>query len=114
MFNINWVARDLLMTHVFIFFIAVCVQGLVLCIIMLIRNNLIFSYRSRALEICHKEAQQLISSEHFNDWKAAYELYDKFNYDDMMNKHLTKWRFKDFFPELVNKKSESKVSNGTE
>ncbi len=85
----------------FIFMLTILILGELVCIMMLYRNNKIYMYQRRALEIVSNKASEAIKRNDFA-WQRFYDAYKKYgDYDDMMNNHLFKWKFEDFYPNIM-------------
>lgn len=81
-------------------FIAFLFLGMIFCSMMLVRNNLIFRHRMKALDITSQKATEAIQLGDYN-WQRFYEEKDAMGTYNSMMWMLTKWRFKDFYPNMV-------------
>ena len=70
---------------------------MILCIIGIIRTQLVYSIRTKALNIVRQESRASIRKGDGNQKNSYAEYYAYGSFDAMMLK-LTKWRFKDFYP----------------
>lgn len=83
-------------------FNVVCNWILVLCVIMLVRNTLVYRIRSKALKELSALAKADIAAGRYDDFLRHYDRLPAKgpgSYDWMMFQ-ITKWRYKDFFPDL--------------
>lgn len=66
---------------------------LALCALMLVRNELTFRVRMRAIDLIHE-------IEPHEAWRTAHQKFMSVTYESMMY-DLRKWTFKQFYPELA-------------
>ena len=67
--------------------------------LLLIRNSLIYRYRTRAIDEVHKKATAAINRGDLN-WKKYYRLYEESGSYDAMIFDLTKWKYSQFYEDL--------------
>jgi len=72
------------------------------CFILLIRNDLVFNYKTRALKMTSEKSIKAILDDYPN-WEKFYNLYESYGSYNKMMLNLKKWTFKDFYPDLENK-----------
>ena len=88
------------MTTMGIFILTICIEGAIICLIMLYRNKVIFDIRDRASDIISQKAEEAICNGDKN-WKRCWDQLDAYgSYDDMLHGDLFKWKFGDFYPGL--------------
>lgn len=81
-----------------IFIVAICLQGMVICLVMLYRNNLISQYRAKAIGIAYEYSVKAINKGD-HDYEKIYGIKDSYGtYDEMLLGDLRKWKFEDFYP----------------
>lgn len=77
--------------------------GWALSFVMLIRNELVFTWRQRATDICHQNAQKRIPELEFHSWRKEWNPYENGPSYNAMLWQLNKWSFEAFYPGLVKK-----------
>ncbi len=85
------------------FVLIVLFESLAVAILILFRNDAIYKIRMKALDIVGKRLADLISDHKcsLEDIKTAYGSLDNLSYNEMLTKHLEKWKFEDFYPGLA-------------
>jgi len=81
----------------------VCGILMVFAVVMSIRNNLVYQYRTEALSMVSDMAKLLINNKSIDDikknrWEEFYDFRDSHGSYNRQMFTLTKWRFKDFYP----------------
>ena len=66
------------------------------CVVMLIRNNLVYKIRRRKLAEVSEKAKSLIDTD--GNWRQPYSDFDSLSYDKMLWQ-LHKWTYKSFYIE---------------
>lgn len=84
------------MNTVYLFILCVLIQSMFVCVFMLYRNNCVYNIQKELGYIASLKAQKSIDNGDYN-WMRYYNAIEAISYDDMLNKHLTKWKLEDFY-----------------
>jgi len=82
--------------------LAILLSMIIICLILLVRNELVFRVRQKALKIISKKAKIAIKNN--ENWEKSYTEYDLNDSYDKMFFDLTKWSFNQFYPNINKKK----------
>lgn len=75
--------------------------GIFICVMLVLiflwlRQEVVYAARFKEMDIAQREA--IILAESGQDWRAAYELYNKSPNSDAQILDLTKWTHAQFYP----------------
>ena len=73
---------------------------LVLDLILLYRNQLIYKYRTRALDLTSQKATCAINKG--DPWRLYHDAFDECGTYERMLFDITRWRYAAFYPHLQN------------
>lgn len=81
--------------YIYLYTLIVCQLGLIMCLVMLKRNDNVFKYRNHISELMFDAGEDDI--ENNREWKWRLEIYKTVTYRDMMRKF---WKPLDtFYPD---------------
>ena len=79
-----------------------CILGMIFCVIILYRNNLVRKVRNEALNIISNKVQKAIAKgEGDCNWPRFHEALDDPSYDSMLY-NIRKWNFDDYLETIKN------------
>lgn len=81
--------------------IAITLTFVVLWVVMMIRIRLVHDARMRRLDEVHAEVMRLINARS-PDWRKPWRVFDEGPSYDRMLFDLTRWTYKQFYPEAAN------------
>ena len=73
-----------------------------LCLILAIRNSIIFKIRQKHIsEISEKTKQYIEQNKNYDNWRKYYDKFDELSYERMLF-DLTKWNYVQFYGNFFN------------
>lgn len=87
------------MESLLIVLLGICFIGLLFCGIILIRTQMIYKYRMKALEVTSKKAISAIKTGDLY-WRKFYDEWEEAGSFDSMLYALHKWKYTQFYPEI--------------
>jgi len=80
--------------------VSISLAAVFVCIISLIRNQIVFRHQMRALEVAHRRAQKDLGQGNFLDWGKHYKKLESYGSYKQMVLDWTKWTYKQFYPDF--------------
>jgi len=75
--------------------ISLCVLTVLYCLIMICRNNNVYTFRSKLLKIIDQKSREDIRNN--RDWKWRFIMFDSVDYDEFIYKFWVPLKVENFF-----------------